>query len=77
MLQQPKKNTCNRRDIMKKAGIASLFIAPTIVSFKTADLAVAASGNGQTKEIKPQNDGKGFKPQKQQKPKKQLKPKKH
>ena len=71
MIQQLNKKTCTRRNVLKKVGVASIFIIPTIVSFKIANLAVAASGNGQTKETNPKNNGKGFKPQKPPKPRKQ------
>ena len=32
-----------RREILKKAGVASVFIIPTVTTFKIADLAQAAS----------------------------------
>ena len=37
------KITRSRRDMLKKVGISSAFIVPTIASFKISELAVAAS----------------------------------
>ena len=39
-----KKKTGTRREVLKKVGTASVFLAPTIASFKIADIAVAGSG---------------------------------
>ena len=35
-----------RREVLKKAGVASIFIIPTVATYKIADLAQAASPAG-------------------------------
>ena len=37
------KKSTSRREVLKKAGVATAFVAPTLASFKVADLAVAGS----------------------------------
>ena len=41
--KQSEENASSRREMLKKAGIASAFIAPTIVSFSIPSLATRAS----------------------------------
>ena len=41
--KQSEENASSRREMLIKAGVASVFIAPTIVSFSIANLAHAAS----------------------------------
>ncbi len=44
---QSEENASSRREMLKKAGVVSAFIAPTIVSFSIPNLAHAASpGDG-------------------------------
>ena len=40
--KQEVRNT-SRRELLKKAGKAAVFVVPAILTFKVADLAVAAS----------------------------------
>ena len=41
--KKSKENTSSRRRMLKKVGIASAFLAPTIVSFNVSNLAIAGS----------------------------------
>ena len=41
--KQSEENASSRREMLKKAGVASAFIAPTIVSFSIPSLAHAGS----------------------------------
>ena len=41
--KKSKENTSSRRRMLKKVGIASAFLAPTIVSFNVSNLAMAGS----------------------------------
>ena len=75
MRNQIEENAGTRRDLLKRVGVTSAFILPTIVSFKRSELAAAASGGIQQDLLSSSSNNDEYKTKKLPKPKKPKKEK--